>query len=70
MKVDIGKLTKAVGGLVLGLIALGMIINARTSALHAHVHDVMHEDVMHELSIATSIVEIASEEAGRQAARA
>jgi hypothetical protein len=29
MKVDIGKLTKAVGGLVLGLIALGMIINAK-----------------------------------------
>ncbi len=30
----------------------------------------MHEDAMHELSIATSIVEIASEEAGRQGARA
>jgi len=29
MKIDVGKLSKAVGGLVLGLIALGMIINAK-----------------------------------------
>jgi hypothetical protein len=29
MKIDVGRLSKAVGGLVLGLIALGMIINAK-----------------------------------------
>jgi hypothetical protein len=29
MRVDIGKLTKMVGGIVLGLVALGMIINAK-----------------------------------------
>jgi hypothetical protein len=29
MRVDVGKLTKVVGGVVLGLVALGMIINAK-----------------------------------------
>jgi hypothetical protein len=29
MRVDIGKLSKTVGTVVLGLIALGMIINAK-----------------------------------------
>jgi hypothetical protein len=29
MRVDVGKLSKVVGGLVLGLVALGMIINAK-----------------------------------------
>ena len=29
MRVDLGKLTKVVGGMVLGLVALGMIINAK-----------------------------------------
>jgi hypothetical protein len=29
MKVDVSKLSRTVGGVVLGLIALGMIINAK-----------------------------------------
>jgi len=29
MRVDIGKLSKMVGGVVLGLVALGLIINAK-----------------------------------------
>jgi hypothetical protein len=29
MRVDVGKLSKMVGGFVLGLLALGLIINAK-----------------------------------------
>ncbi|HWD00398.1 MAG TPA: hypothetical protein VG456_26760 [Candidatus Sulfopaludibacter sp.] len=29
MRVDLGKLSKVVGGVVLGLVALGMIINMK-----------------------------------------
>jgi len=29
MRVDIGKLSKMVGGVVLGLVALGLLINAK-----------------------------------------